>query len=104
MSDKDEIRELLARYCFALDAENFEAMASLFTADGVWETAFGTGTGSELRKPLGITIVGGLIVSQMLTLYTTPVVYLYLDRFRLRVQGLRRRWGMRTPVPQPAGD
>ncbi|MGA7840513.1 MAG: multidrug efflux RND transporter permease subunit [Candidatus Acidiferrales bacterium] len=46
--------------------------------------AFGTGTGSELRRPLGITIIGGLIVSQMLTLYTTPVVYLYLDRLRVR--------------------
>jgi multidrug efflux pump len=46
--------------------------------------AFGTGTGSELRRPLGITIVGGLIVSQMLTLYTTPVVYLFFDRLRLR--------------------
>ena len=45
MSDKDEIRELLGRYCFALDADKFEDMAALFTPDGVWETAFGTGTG-----------------------------------------------------------
>ena len=45
MSDKDEIRELLARYCFALDADRFEEMAELFTSDGVWQTAFGTGTG-----------------------------------------------------------
>ncbi len=45
--------------------------------------ALGTGTGSEMRKPLGITIVGGLILSQLLTLYTTPVVYLYLDRLQL---------------------
>jgi len=45
MSDKDEIRELLALYCFALDADRFEDMAALFTEDGVWETAFGTGTG-----------------------------------------------------------
>jgi multidrug efflux pump len=46
--------------------------------------ALGTGTGSELRRPLGISIVGGLIVSQMLTLFTTPVIYLYMDRFRFR--------------------
>jgi multidrug efflux pump len=59
-------------------------MAALF---GALPLAFGTGTGSELRRPLGITIVGGLIVSQMLTLYTTPVVYLYMDRFRLRLAG-----------------
>jgi multidrug efflux pump len=50
--------------------------------------ALGTGTGSELRRPLGITIVGGLIFSQMLTLYTTPVIYLYMDRFRLWSRGL----------------
>jgi multidrug efflux pump len=59
-------------------------MAALF---GALPLAFGTGTGSELRRPLGITIVGGLIVSQMLTLYTTPVVYLLLDRLRLWVLG-----------------
>ena len=58
-------------------------MAALF---GALPLAFGTGTGSELRRPLGITIVGGLIFSQMLTLYTTPVVYLYLDRARLWLQ------------------
>ena len=54
--------------------------------------ALGTGTGSELRRPLGITIIGGLIVSQMLTLFTTPVVYLYFDRLqhwwtRFRTEG-----------------
>jgi multidrug efflux pump len=59
-------------------------MAALF---GALPLAFGTGTGSELRQPLGITIVGGLIVSQALTLYTTPVIYLYMDRLRLRALG-----------------
>ena len=59
-------------------------MAALF---GALPLAFGTGTGSELRQPLGITIVGGLIVSQLLTLYTTPVVYLMLDSLRLRMSG-----------------
>jgi multidrug efflux pump len=61
-------------------------MAALF---GALPLAFGTGTGSELRRPLGITIVGGLIVSQMLTLYTTPVVYLLFDRLRHRFRSKR---------------
>jgi multidrug efflux pump len=59
--------------------------------------AIGIGTGSELRRPLGIAIVGGLLFSQLLTLYTTPVVYLYLDRFRLWWN--RRRHPRRAPVP-----
>jgi multidrug efflux pump len=51
--------------------------------------ALGTGTGSELRRPLGITIVGGLLLSQLLTLYTTPVVYLWFDRLARRFAHLR---------------
>jgi multidrug efflux pump len=63
--------------------------------------ALGTGTGSELHRPLGITIVGGLIVSQMLTLFTTPVVYLYLDQLRLRfrrVAGIKAKNGLVQPT------
>src|SRR5206468_12706618 len=57
--------------------------AALF---GALPLALGTGTGSELRHPLGITIVGGLLVSQLLTLYTTPVVYIWFDGLAKRVR------------------
>jgi len=63
-------------------------MAALF---GALPLALGTGVGAELRRPLGLAIVGGLLVSQMLTLYTTPVMYLYLDRLRLWFEGMRAR-------------
>ena len=69
-------------------------MTTMAALLGALPLALGSGTGSELRRPLGITIVGGLILSQLLTLYTTPVVYLYLDRLRTSVGRLRT-----APVP-----
>jgi multidrug efflux pump len=66
-------------------------MTTMAAVLGALPLALGTGTGSELRRPLGISIIGGLIVSQMLTLYTTPVVYLYLDGLRLWWERLRKR-------------
>jgi len=76
-------------------------MAAMF---GAVPLAIGSGEGAELRRPLGLTIVGGLLVSQLLTLYTTPVIYLYLDRLRLWV---RSPWRIREPrladegLPEP---
>jgi multidrug efflux pump len=65
--------------------------------------ALGRGTGSELHRPLGITIVGGLIVSQALTLFTTPVVYVYLDRLRLALRGGEEDKSLPSPgAPQPS--
>jgi multidrug efflux pump len=61
-------------------------MAALF---GALPLAMGRGTGSELRRPLGIAVAGGLVLSQILTLYTTPVIYLFLDRLRLRFRSKR---------------
>jgi HAE1 family hydrophobic/amphiphilic exporter-1 len=55
--------------------------------------AFGSGTGSEFRRPLGWAIVGGLLVSQVLTLFTTPVVYVYLDRVRRRLEAYKQAMG-----------
>ncbi|MGC3990462.1 MAG: efflux RND transporter permease subunit [Chthoniobacteraceae bacterium] len=74
-------------------------MTTMAAMLGAMPLALGTGTGSELRRPLGIAIVGGLIFSQLLTLYTTPVVYLYLDRFRLWCQ---RLWARKAAVPSAA--
>jgi multidrug efflux pump len=77
-------------------------MAALF---GALPLAFGTGTGSELRRPLGITIVGGLIVSQLLTLYTTPVIYLALDKARIWVHdrfGKHESYPVGGPTPSHA--
>lgn len=59
-------------------------MTTIAAMLGTLPLAIGTGEGAELRQPLGISIIGGLMFSQMLTLYTTPVVYMYLDRLRLR--------------------
>ena len=108
---------------FALDAERSEGLSSreaiyqaclkrfrpimmttMAAMLGALPLAIGFGEGSELRRPLGISIVGGLLVSQALTLYTTPVIYLYFDRFRLWAQ---RGWRIRHPrfapghLPEP---
>jgi multidrug efflux pump len=64
-------------------------MTTMAALLGALPLMLGTGTGSELRHPLGITIVGGLIFSQLLTLFTTPVIYLYFDRLERRVAGWR---------------
>ncbi len=102
---------------FALDAERREGknsrdaiyeacllrfrpilMTTMAALLGALPLAVGVGTGAELRRPLGIAIVGGLIVSQLLTLFTTPVVYLYLDSLRLWVERVRGRLRRRQPL------
>jgi multidrug efflux pump len=106
---------------FAIDAERtrglssrdaiFEAcllrfrpimMTTMAAMLGALPLALGAGDGAEMRRPLGIAIVGGLLVSQVLTLYTTPVVYLYLDRFRLWAQRMRARRAHTVPTAQAA--
>ena len=66
---------------------------------GAVPLALGTGTGSELRRPLGITMVGGLLISQMLTLFTTPVIYLFFDRLARRFSRHGESESGMEPVP-----
>ncbi|MBI4904716.1 MAG: efflux RND transporter permease subunit [Acidobacteria bacterium] len=80
-------------------------MTTMAALLGVLPIALGQGSGGETRRPLGICVVGGLIISQLVTLYLTPVVYTYLDGIVTRIRGLQR--GGRTghqPKPMPAGD
>ena len=76
-------------------------VAALF---GALPLMLGSGMGSELRHPLGISIVGGLLVSQLLTLFTTPVIYIYFDKagHDIREWRARRRMGHAGPEPEPA--
>ena len=72
-------------------------MTTMAAMLGALPLALSFGDGGELRRPLGISIVGGLLISQVLTLYTTPVIYLYLDRLRIWLSRPRR-----APAPRPA--
>jgi multidrug efflux pump len=73
-------------------------MTTMAALLGAVPLALGNGTGSELRRPLGITMIGGLLISQLLTLFTTPVIYLFFDRLARRVT----RRGEAGPELQPA--
>ena len=79
-------------------------MTTMAALLGALPLALGRGTGSELRQPLGFTMVGGLIVSQALTLFTTPVIYLYLDRFRLWLRGRRESAARTGADTDPLGE
>jgi multidrug efflux pump len=77
-------------------------MTTMAALLGAVPLAFGRGVGSELRRPLGITIIGGLLLSQLLTLYTTPVIYLFFDNIARKFAGFRMRHGFGTPEQQSA--
>jgi multidrug efflux pump len=79
-------------------------MTTMAALLGALPLAVGVGTGSELRRPLGIAIVGGLIVSQMLTLFTTPVIYLYMERVRLWGESLRKRFSRKPAITSGVAD
>ncbi len=77
-------------------------MTTMAAMLGALPLVIASGPGSELRRPLGITIIGGLLVSQMLTLYTTPVIYLLLDRLHRKLGGASSTFIRRPPSTQPA--
>jgi HAE1 family hydrophobic/amphiphilic exporter-1 len=77
-------------------------MTTMAALLGAVPMMIGTGVGSEIRQPLGYAIVGGLAVSQILTLYTTPVVYIYLDRLQRRLFGHGTQAASGTAAPAPA--
>jgi multidrug efflux pump len=77
-------------------------MTTLAALFGALPLALETGAGSELRNPLGITIVGGLLLSQLLTLYTTPVIYLAMERLKTRLVGARESDALTAPASEAA--
>src|ERR1700747_2033658 len=90
-TEREELLSSEESICKACLVRVRHIMVTTFAAIlGAFPLVIANGYGSELRRPLGVSIIGGLVISQILTLYSTPVIYLYLDRLRLWVESLRR--------------